>query len=166
MPMPLHFRSGLLELPNNRILALHRLRGLKTRMQKDQRYFHWSISTTRISQMTYCNEVMMNLFPKVKERMVHPARWGLQHAETRYAAGCIWSQRELLWRVAQPAIVTRSWPDKRCNRCLIKISTIYDRVWLCSRSHVSSVWHKCETWKLTEVFVLELQIALNYKSHY
>jgi hypothetical protein len=37
--MPLPFRNGLPELPDNKLFALRRLLGLKTRMQKDQRYY-------------------------------------------------------------------------------------------------------------------------------
>ena len=56
--MPLPFRSGLPELPNNKILALRRLQGLKNRMQKDQRYHqHYTSFMNDLLQRGYAEAV-------------------------------------------------------------------------------------------------------------
>ena len=56
--MPFSFRSGLPELPNNNILALCRLQGHKTRMQKDQRYHqHYTSLMNDLLQRGYAEPV-------------------------------------------------------------------------------------------------------------
>ena len=59
--MPLPFRSRLLELPNNKILVLRRLQGLKARMQKDQRYHqHYTSFMNDLLQQGYAEPVLEN----------------------------------------------------------------------------------------------------------
>ena len=56
--IPLPFHSGLPELPNNKILVLHRLQELKTRMQKDQRYHqHYTSFMNDLLQRGYAEPV-------------------------------------------------------------------------------------------------------------
>ena len=56
--MPLPFRSGFPELPNNKVFALRRLERLKTRMQRDQRYYqHYKSFMNDLLQRGYAEPV-------------------------------------------------------------------------------------------------------------
>ncbi|CAB4033136.1 uncharacterized protein LOC110985605, partial [Paramuricea clavata] len=56
--MPLPFRNGSPELPSNKLLALRRLQGLKTRLQKDQRYHqHYKSFMNDLLQRGYAEPV-------------------------------------------------------------------------------------------------------------
>ena len=56
--MPLPFRNGSPDLPSNKLLALRRLQGLKTRLQKDQRYHqHYKSFMNDLLQRGYAEPV-------------------------------------------------------------------------------------------------------------